>query len=383
MASRYGSEALEFALYELVRDNFNHNLVTGLTEDPLILVERPIPGDIEPYVYINTTDSEEINITKSMSARTYFIVAQVVTRSQHNQSAERQRDQIVDQVVSLIDTDPANYIDAGNAGYNVYVQSVKDVVSYQTEERGATYWITNINIEITASFLGAAAGAIPEQLPIFSFQNWAVTPQNFMVANYDNGDITTQLTGYSTPNNGFAFDSATVAITSGSDGTLTNNVLTVDSDDNNISLSTALTYTSLPDGSMTEVLSRVTPWTRVNPLRFGSIAGPTQPTFSDDTSASVGLRNLTDFTGTNRDIRITAVDPNDQTLRITANAGDYIYFMYDSAQSDLASVMQDAQGIRLTITDIFDSPVTVGDYKIYLSTNPIPIGGVYTIILNT
>lgn len=81
MASRYGSEALEFALYELVRDNFNHNLVTGLTEDPLILVERPIPGDIEPYVYINTTDSEEINITKSMSARTYFIVAQVVTRS--------------------------------------------------------------------------------------------------------------------------------------------------------------------------------------------------------------------------------------------------------------------------------------------------------------
>ena len=82
MASRYGSEVIEEALYIRLNNDFTHTRVPGLTEIPLILIERPVPGDIEPYIYINVEDSEEIDVTKDRSSRIYYVTIQVVTRDQ-------------------------------------------------------------------------------------------------------------------------------------------------------------------------------------------------------------------------------------------------------------------------------------------------------------
>ena len=162
-ASRYGGEGIELALAERIHNDFTHTRVPGLTENPLILIERPAPGDIEPYVYISCVDSEEVDITSSGASRIYYITAQVVTRSTHNQSAEQQRDLIADEIVRIIDVQPSSYLNLVNEGYNIYIQNVKDVLPYHSEGRGATYWFSNINIEITANFIDLPQDRDPVQ----------------------------------------------------------------------------------------------------------------------------------------------------------------------------------------------------------------------------
>lgn len=290
-------------------------------------------------------------------------------------------DAIVDEIVRHLDVEPSSYIDLTSMGYNVYTQTIQDIVSYPSEERGATYWISNIVLLVNAEFLGIAAGQLPVQLPMFTFANFAVNPVGMNIANHDAGTITTQLTGYSSPNNGFNFVDATVSLAAGADGTLVGNVLTIDSDDTTFGLITNLNYASAQDATVTETLSRVNIWNRVNPIRFGSLNEA--PIFTDDNTNVTGIRNLASFTDTNRDINLGVVNPNGQTIRINAAANDFLYIMYDENQPDLTNIEQSAQGLRVNIQGLFDSPYTVGGYKVYRTTNALPIGGAFDIILTT
>ena len=315
MASRYGSEVIEEALYIRLNNDFTHTRVPGLTEIPLILIERPVPGDIEPYIYINVEDSEEIDVTKDRSSRIYYVTIQVVTRSQHNQSAERQRDLITDEVVRIIDVGTDNYIELVNEGYSVYEQNVKAINIAHTEERGATYWFGNITCEITAEFIDLPQDRDPVQAAQFTFSGFEFLPMENQIECFDSGRITGD-TSYPSNNNGWDFRSATYSLINGGQGTLTGNNLDVGTTDDPLGLITEINYEFGTDNTISTSITDTDTFQRIKSLRFGSRS-----------SNSVSSADLQDLTAWNIDYGNT--NPVGTTLTLQGTAGEYLYFVYD------------------------------------------------------
>ena len=374
MASRYGAEAIEFGLYSKIVSTFDRTGIPGITEDPLVLVELPNPGDIEPYIYINCFDSEEVHITKSGSSRMYMMHVQVVCRSQHNASAEQQRDQIMDQIAQIIDTDTDNYIDIDNEGFNVYIQNITDMGGYTSEERGATYWIGNITCEITASAVVLSTANDPVQAPEFTYAGFEVTPTSATIEAGDAGTITvTDM--YASDNMGWDWVSTQVVQPFGADGSLSSNVYTIGAADENIQLGVNINYEFITDTSSTTQLSTTHRWTRRRSLRFGSIAadGGARPTFTADTADTYGVDLLSNWTGDNQSVMIGTIDPDDADITIEGQQGEYIYIMYDADEGNLASIRQDL--FDADITSRFEAPITVGNYVYYISSDPLTYTG--------
>ena len=356
-ASRYGTRAIEEGLYTRITSQFDFNRIPGLTEAPLVLIERPAPGDIEPYVYINVTDSDEIDISKANSARRYFINIQVVARSQHNQSAEIIRDAIVDEIISIIDVDTEDYIDLANLGYSVYLQNVKGVTPLQTEERGATYWFGNIDTEIDAEFVGLPVDVPPIQPSIFTPSGFEFTPTGNGFEEFDTGTLTGATT-YPSGNNGWDFVSASYSLMAGSDGAISDNVVDIRLDDDTVTIVTMLSYQFGDDTSITTSVTNTDTFTRIRSLRYGAT------TFETITLNEV--RDFNNWQGTNQVFNFGTVNPVGQQVSFTGNAGERFYIIYDGSHS----ITRLTDGLGFNHISAF-TETTVGDYKVLLQTNPL------------
>ena len=110
-------------------------------------------------------------------------------------------------------------------------------------------------------------------------------------------------------------------------------------------------------------LAATTSWDRIDSIRYGAIAASAgqQPTFSDDTAATYGLRLLSNW---NIDYGVTS--PQNVTITYTANKDEYTYIIV-SQEVTLAGIRDSLGTNNINNFDV----VTDGAYRYYISKNPI------------
>ena len=358
MAQRIGISEIKTAVTRKLRTDFNHTTVTGLTQDPLIIQDRPINSVDEPYVYIYEEDTIEVQKTKNSSSTDYFIIAQVVVRTTQSDDANVIRDGIVDEITRIVDTDEDNYIQIDNQGYNVYIQNVDSVTAFGPyDEDGATYFQANMTLQFRADFIGVPSTRNPIQAPIYTFADFTFPPTSNRVEVSDAGTITGATT-YASANQGWDYVSVMYALISGGQGSLTDNVLTVGAADSPLGLTSTINYRFSSDNTITTSLTANTNFRRIRSLRFGST---TNTSFS-----AAELANLANFQGTNRTFRYGVENPSGQQISLEGNAGERFYIIFDNTHTinTITDVLGGNNRGAFTLT-------TVNGYSILLQTNPL------------
>lgn len=367
--------ALKTAMVRRLNADMDVNSITGVTQLPIVCQDRPLQSFEEPYIYIYERNSFEIDTTKQIASRKHFMIADVIVRSDASDAATQTRDDIaaeVESIFSVVDT--AEYL--APADYNVYIQEVEGITLSVLEEDGATYFRAIIEISFRVTFTGEARTAVPVQQPIYTFDNFTFAPSRAMIELHDSGTIAGATT-YSSPNNGWTFDSASYALAPTSQGSIATNVVTIAREDDPIIIDSTLNYTRDTD---TTALTAQTTFNRIRSFRFGSVAPLTQgtvPTFEDSTSTGTyGLQDLAQWNSGNRFVRYQTIDPRNIRLTFNATRGNYFYFVYDANQPALQRIVNIAAGIEEDILGNF-TVSTIGGYRVYISNRALtfPLAG--------
>ena len=115
-------------------------------------------------------------------------------------------------------------------------------------------------------------------------------------------------------------------------------------------------------------LMATTQWDRIGSLRYGVIASSSQPIFTDDTSVSTGIRDLSNFQSTDDTISFGTVDPTGSTITFNGVEGEWMYIIIDASQDNLTGLIDAFNENNL---DSFEDPVIVGEYKAYVQKRPL------------
>ena len=368
--SRNATAPLKTALVRKLRNDFDHNRVQGLTSMPLIIQDRPLNSVDEPYVYFYLEDDLEVDVTKDGSSTDYFMIAQVVVRTTQSADANAIRDGIVDEIKLSIDE--GAYLDLSTSGFNIYLQNVESVALLGPyDEFGATYFQANVTIQVRADFVGLPQNVGPTQAPTFTYSLFRFNPSaTGLIERYDGGVITPATT-YPSNNNGYNFIDASYSISTGAVGTFANGDYDVPVGGEPLSLDSSLRYEFASDTSITDTLTATTNFPLIDSIRYGAITPQTAgtlPTLSDDTSATYGLRLLSNW-----NIEYGTVRPHNETITVAGDADQYIYIILD----ENVTLTQVRNTIGQNVLAQFDVQ-TIGAYKIYLNTNPIVFDGFST-----
>ena len=137
----------------------------------------------------------------------------------------------------------------------------------------------------------------------------------------------------------------------------------IDTTSEPIALDSSINYVLENDNSITTSLSESTAWNRIDSIRYGAVPASAgqQPTFSDDTAATYGLRLLSNW---NIDYGVTS--PQNVTITYTANKDEYTYIIVSQAVT-LAGIRDSLGTNNINNFDV----VTDGAYRYYISKNPI------------
>lgn len=355
--SRNAAGVIKTALVRRLRSDWDANNVSSLSQTPLIIQDRPLNSVDEPYIYLYEESSIEVNRAKTSTATDYFIIAQVVTRVPQNEDSSRLRDDMVSEVVRIVDVETQNKLDLQTSGYNVTLQNVDSVFDLDKyEERGGTYFQANVTIMIRADFVGLPSTRNPIQGSNYTFTDFAFTPTGNRIEFGDAGTIT-GATSYlnQAPWN---FVSVAYAQRAGGDGSLTNNVYTVESGDATLGLIATLNYTFAEDSSITTSITNTDNFTRIRSLRYGTI--------DQGTINQQMLADFTQFQGTNKTFQFGTVNPVGQRISFEGVAGDRLYIVHDASHTIRS--LTDAFGFNHL--DAF-TETTVNGYKVLLQTNPL------------
>ena len=341
------TQPLKTAIVRKLRADFNHTRIPGLTELPLIIQDRPLHNTPEPYIYVEIYPDaiEEVDVTKSSSSYDYFVNIQVMTKSLHNQDSKRQRDLMTSEAQRVLDVETNGYVNLTNEGFNVYVQTVESVTPLESYERGADYFYSTILMRFTINFVGLPQTVLPVQAASYTFAGFTFAPTGSDIETYDAGTITGAAT-YPSNNNGWDFTTASYALTSGSEGTLNNNVLTVASDDDPLGLVATINYEFNTDTSVTTSVTDTDTFSRIKSLRYGSR--------SSNTVSSADLQDFSLWTGTNQTFDFGNVNPINDTITLTGNAGEYLYIIHDAAHgiTGLRDVLGTDNISNFTLTEL-------------------------------
>ena len=134
-----------------------------------------------------------------------------------------------------------------------------------------------------------------------------------------------------------------------------------------VTFSDGLLYTLEADviTSSTEnyALMATTEWNRIGSLRFGVVESNTQPVFTDDTAASTGVRDLSNFQSSDDTIRFGTQNPIGETITFNGVEGQWMYIIIDKSQANLTGLIDSFNEDNL---NFFENPVIVGEYKVYV-----------------
>lgn len=373
-----GDGPLRLAIVQKLNADLDHTLITGIDANPIV-AQSPVPAHVsEPYIYIRSEDSIESFITKGSSSRLYTILAEVVIKASGVASGAgvQTRDDIVNEIVAIFDVNTEEYIVVPE--FNNYIQNVSVLTMLPAFiERGGTYHKSVVELSFTMSFTGEARTATPFQNPVYAYDGFEFAPSRDNIELYDLGSITGANT-YSTPNNGWTFDSATYALAAGSDGTIVDRVVTVAIDDANVDIESTLTYTRLDSDN--QVLTRTTDFNRIRSLRYGVLASTARPEFTDDVAVDLGLQSLNQWDEGNRHLMFNTVNPRGTEVSFEGNAGEFVYFVFDANES-ITNITNIAAGIEESIIANFTTSM-VGGYEIYTMRRPLSFTSSYTMKLD-
>lgn len=362
---RNAEAPLKTAIVRRLNADLDANNITGVSMIPIVTQDRPLQGFPEPYIYVRVESSFEIDKNKTQSGRKFFVIADVLVRSDASDAATQTRDDIVDEIERIFSVvNSSDYVVVPE--YRNYVQEVEDINITTDESSGATYHRGLVTLSFRLLFEGAP---MPEQTPNFLFRDFTFSPHGRTIELHDAGIITPETTY--PDSNGFTFTSAVFTLTSGADGTFDGTDYTVSATDDNLSLDSVLAYTM---GTNTVDLSATNAFNRVRSLRYGA---STNDTWTDDTAAVTGLQLLSNFQSAKQTIAFNNLSPiGDQIVFTGAEAGDRLYIMYDAtlpALTTLENVLQPG-GNDL---HLFSSQI-LGGFRIYTQITPLFFDGALT-----
>ena len=369
-----GERPLKTAIVRKLNADFNHTKIPGLTAIPTVIQDRPLAGLPQPYIYVEIAPGQvrEVDVTKSGSSFEYLVNVQVVTKSQTNQDSKAQRDLIISEVQNVLDTDNGGgYLDLSTEGYNVYVQNAIRVQPGETLGVGADYFFSTLVLAVRMQFVGTPESTEPVQAPSFTYSLFRFDPSaTGHIERYDAGVITPATT-YPSSNNGWDFLDASYSISLGAGGTFANGDYDVPVGADPVRLDSSLRYEFSSDTTILTTLSATTDFLVIDSIRYGGITPQTPgtlPTLSDDTAATYGLRNLSNW-----NIEYGTVRPHGETITVTGDENQYVYIIIDHE----VTLTQIRNTLGQNVIAQFDVQ-TLGDYKIYLNTNPIVFDGFST-----
>ena len=327
---RSGSDEVRKGIFDRVNNEFDYQRVNGLTSKPPI-TQNPTRKTTEPFIYVYSVDSNEVDPTKDSTAREYAVYVEVCTRYNSYGGGQRQVNRMVDEVVRAVRN--GGYPDLTSVGYNIYNLTVGEIRDFTFKERGANYYKAIIEVYVTADFVELPQEINPVQSPTFTYSLFRYTPTNNLnIERYDSGIITPSTT-YPSGNNGWNFESANYSVAQTAQGTFANGDYDVPAGAEPIALFSSLRYELDADNTETTTLTATTRWNLIDSIRYGAvdpITPGTPPVFTDDVANTYGLRQLNNW-----NIEHGTVTPHNETITVTGNTDQYIYIIIDNPRNKL------------------------------------------------
>ena len=269
------------------------------------------------------------------------------------------RDAIVDEILRILDTEPSDYINLETEGYNNYIQNV-DLINKGTRElKGGTFFYADMELSFTMDFIGTPVTRQPIQSPNFTFNGFFFTPTNNNIELYDSGAIVPATT-YPSDNRGWDFTSTTFSLAQGARGTINGPNYVVGETDSPLGLDVAINYEFATDTSVTTTLNSSTAFNRIRSLRWGVVN--TNTAFTDDTSVTTGLRDLSQWHQGERQMMFGTVNPSGHTITFNRTIGDYMYVVIDE-QFNPTIFRENV--FNENILGQFNQ-MTIGGYRVYI-----------------
>ena len=331
------SHLVRSAIQSQVENGFDLGNVTGLSARPHF-TQRLTHRTPEPYVFFQSEQSFRIDETKSEVTREYITLIVVRISYDLNKGGPSVCDFLTDEVIRIIEREPPTI-----NGFNPYIQVIEDVVKSVFEIESKSYFQANIAVNTRVIEDLTAQGNLPVQAPAFGFTGFTNAPTMNRIELFDTGRIVPTI-NYPN-NNGFDFDEAVFALAPGSDGTINLGVVSVDGDDN-VSMTSTLSYTSQADSTVTHDLTATTNFPRIRSVRYGVI-----PT------ATIDLSTLTS------DLRYGTISPVGLEANFVLERGERAYIAFDANEADLIGINQ--LGFSVDISNQF-TMTTQNGFKLYI-----------------
>ena len=360
--TRSSADEIRAAIAAQIRNNFDYRNVRGLAENPTV-TQNPTRQTKEPYIYVYSIGQVEIDSTKDDTPFQYQVAIEVTLRYSSYRGGQRQAEEIMNEVFAYVrGKNASEYPDLSAFGFNVYNTTTGDTEEFTDRLRGANYYRVVTSLYVTASFTGQEVQVQPVQDPEFTYDTFAYTPTNNNIERYDAGNIIPAQT-YISPNNGWSFSSVDYSLPSNAEGVYNGTDYTLTSTNEPIAIDSTINYDLVSDNNITTALSATTSWSRIDSIRYGSVPASAglQPTFPDDTSATYGLRLLSNW-----NVEFGTTDPQNQSITITGDKDEYTYIIVNDAFT--LNGIRDSLGTN-NINN-FDV-VTDGNYRYYISKTPI------------
>ena len=347
-----GTAQLKTAIVRRLRAQFKTASVPYIPSTwNTIIQSKPVDNTPYPYicVEIDSNDIQEVAVTAQGSSYDYFVGIKAVTRSEINADTRETRDAMVAEVQRILDVDYDEYINLESNGFNIYIQTVESIDISELNEMGTDFYIGNVILKVRMEAVGSQTA--PVASPTLTYSDFNIEPQNNTYELHDSGTITLSPTYLNS--NGWQFSSVDYSLASDSDGSISGNVVTVDSGDEFIAIVSVINYVQASDNSIsTTIFNR----TEVNAVK--------SPRFAVLTDTSLTNAQITDLTLWNSSF--PKVDPSRLELVINGNSNDFIYILIDE-DYNLTGIKND-----LGLDDIEEFTLSTQDgYKIYKLTDAL------------
>ena len=361
-STRSSADEIRSAVAAEIRNNFDYRNVRGLTENPTV-TQNPTRQTQEPYIYVYSVGQIEIDSTKDDTPFQYHVAIEVTLRYNSYRGGQRQGEEIMNEVFSYVrGKNASEYPDLSQYGFNVYNTTTGDTVEFTDRLRGANYYKVVTALYVTASWTGQEIQVQPIQTPEFTYSGFGYTPIGNNIERYDAGNIVPAQT-YTSPNNGWSFNTVDYALPSNAQGVFDGTDYTLTATNEPVAIDSTINYELVNDDTITTALTATTSWSRIDSIRYGSVPASAglQPTFPDDTSATYGLRLLSNW-----NVDYGTTDPQNQSITFNANKDEYAYIIINDAYT--LNGIRDSLGTNnINNFDI----VTDGEYRYYISKTPI------------
>ena len=352
---RSGADEVRRGVFERVNTEFDYQRIKGLTSKPPI-TQNPTRRTAEPFIYIYSLESEEVDNTNDNTSRMYTVMVDVVTRYNSYGGGQRQVNRMVDEVVGAVRYD--DYPDITSRGYSIYNLTIGTVENHTFLKNGAKYYQASIPVYVTAVSVDLPSEVNPVQALLYSLSGFTYEPQNNKIEAFDSGLVTLN-TSYPSANNGWDFTSVSYTIAHNADGTLDDNLYTIGTLDEPLGIDGILSYEFASDNTTTTSINSSVVFNRIRSTRFGS-----------STSSAFNATDIT--TLANFNIMYGTENPKGSTFTIEPEVGEYPYIMFDEQYDSQIGEIKGPLG--LNEISAF-TKTNVGGFTIYILTDPIPYAG--------